>query len=85
MDKACVSDSRSVLVSSDSTEVQLAVDGVDIRPVGDAEWGGFQQSEALIADVREVSPEADGGSLDIPVVNPPPSSDHIQGGGATHP
>jgi hypothetical protein len=84
VDKACVSDSRSVLVSSDSTEVQLAVDGVDIRPVGDAEWGSFQQSEALIADVREVSPEADGGSLDIPVVNPPPVSDHIQGG-ATHP
>jgi hypothetical protein len=84
VDKACVSDSRSVLVSSDSTEVQLAVDGVDIRPVGDAEWGGFQQSDALIADVREVSPEADGGSLDIPVVNPPPISDHVQGG-ATHP
>ncbi|RLN43196.1 PH domain containing protein [Panicum miliaceum] len=84
VDKACVSDSRSVLVSSESTEVQLAVDGVDIRPIGDAEWGSFQQSEALIADVREVSPEAEGGSLDIPVVNPPPVNDHMQGG-ATHP
>nr|CAB3498807.1 unnamed protein product [Digitaria exilis] len=84
VDKACVSDSRSVLVSNDSTEVQLAVDGVDIRPIGDAEWGSFQQSEAMIADVREVSPEADGGSLDIPVVNPPPVSDHMQGG-TTHP
>lgn len=84
VDKACVSDSRSVLVSNDSTEVQLAVDGVDIRPIGDAEWGGFQQSEALIADVREVSPEAEGSSLDIPVVNPPPVNDCIQGG-ATHP
>uniref|UniRef100_A0A0E0NZ81 PH domain-containing protein n=1 Tax=Oryza rufipogon TaxID=4529 RepID=A0A0E0NZ81_ORYRU len=84
VDKACVSDSRSVLVSNDNTEVQLAVDGVDIRPIGDAEWGSFQQSEALIADVREVSPESEGGSLDIPVVNPPPVSDHIQGG-ATHP
>ncbi|OEL32548.1 hypothetical protein BAE44_0006436 [Dichanthelium oligosanthes] len=83
VDKACVSDS-SVLVSSDSTEVQLAVDGVDIRPVGDAEWGSFQQSDALIADVREVSPETEGGSLDIPVVNPPPVSDHMQGG-APHP
>ncbi|XP_062215013.1 uncharacterized protein LOC133915747 isoform X2 [Phragmites australis] len=94
VDKACVSDSRSVLVSSDSTEIQLAVDGVDIRPISDAEWGAFQQSEALIADVREVSPEAgdvrvaspeaEGDSLDIPVVNPPPVSDHMQGG-ATHP
>ncbi|KAL5209943.1 hypothetical protein ABZP36_005566 [Zizania latifolia] len=84
VDKACVSDSRSVLVSNDSTEVQLAVDGVDIRPIGDAEWGSFQQSEALIADVREVSPESEGGSLDIPVVNPPPVSDHLPGG-ATHP
>lgn len=84
VDKACVSDSRSVLVSSESTEVQLAVDGVDIRPIGDPEWGGFQQSEALIADVREVSPEAEGSSLDIPVVNPPPANDHMQGG-ATHP
>ncbi|KAI4998717.1 hypothetical protein ZWY2020_054059 [Hordeum vulgare] len=84
VDKACVSDSRSVLVSSESTEVQLAVDGVDIRPIGDPVWGGFQQSEALIADVREVSPEAEGSSLDIPVVNPPPANDHMQGG-ATHP
>uniref|UniRef100_A0A3B6JDH2 PH domain-containing protein n=1 Tax=Triticum aestivum TaxID=4565 RepID=A0A3B6JDH2_WHEAT len=84
VDKACVSDSRSVLVSSESTEVQLAVDGVDIRPIGDPEWGGFQQPEALIADVREVSPEAEGSSLDIPVVNPAPANDHMQGG-ATHP
>ncbi|CAL4926565.1 unnamed protein product [Urochloa decumbens] len=84
VDKACVSDSRSVLVPNNSTEVQLAVDGVDIRPIGDAEWGSFQQSEALIADVREVSPETEGSSLDIPVVNPPPVSDHMQGG-ATHP
>ncbi|XP_037422527.1 switch-associated protein 70-like isoform X2 [Triticum dicoccoides] len=84
VDKACVSDSRSVLVSSESTEVQLAVDGVDIRPIGDPEWGSFQQPEALIADVREVSPEAEGSSLDIPVVNPAPANDHMQGG-ATHP
>uniref|UniRef100_R7W370 Uncharacterized protein n=1 Tax=Aegilops tauschii TaxID=37682 RepID=R7W370_AEGTA len=68
VDKACVSDSRSVLVSSESTEVQLAVDGVDIRPIGDPEWGGFQQPEALIADVREGSPEAGGSSLEIPGV-----------------
>ncbi|KAL6637171.1 hypothetical protein ACP70R_024743 [Stipagrostis hirtigluma subsp. patula] len=64
VDKACVSDSRSVLVSSDSTEVQLAVDGVDIRPIGDAEWGGFQQSEALIPEVNP----------------PPVSDHNIQGG-----
>jgi hypothetical protein len=104
VDKACVSDSMSILVSSNSTEVQLAVDGVDIRPIGDAEWGNFQQSEALIPDVREVSPEegdvrevspeegdvrevsaeTEGSSLDIPVVIPPPVSDHMQGG-APHP
>jgi hypothetical protein len=94
VDKACVSDSMSILVSSNSTEVQLAVDGVDIRPIGDAEWGNFQQSEALIPDVREVSPEegdvrevsaeTEGSSLDIPVIIPPPVSDHMQGG-APHP
>lgn len=114
VDKACVSDSMSILVSSNSTEVQLAVDGVDIRPIGNAEWGSFQQSEALIpdvrevstqvgdvrevspqagdvrevspeeGDVREVSAETEDSSLDIPVVNPPPVSDHMQGG-APHP
>lgn len=71
MDKACVSDSRSVLVSEESA-VQFAAGGVEIRTVGDAEWDNLQSSSNVrIADVREISPDAEGGSLDIPVVTQP--------------
>ena len=69
MDKACLSDSKMVPVSGDS-EVQLTVDGVEIHSIGQAEWTDFQSTDARIADVREISPETEGNSLDIPVVNP---------------
>nr|CAD1828160.1 unnamed protein product [Ananas comosus var. bracteatus] len=78
VDKACLSDSRTVPVSENSM-VQLAVDGVDIRSISDPEWAGdFRPSDARIADVREISPESEGGSLDIPVVSPPVNESSFQ-------
>lgn len=83
VDKACLSDSRPVTVSSDNV-VQLAVDGVDIRSIGDGEWSDFRSADARIADVREISPEAEGSSLDIPVVSPP-VDDHQHGSNSFQP
>jgi len=83
VDKACLSDSKMVPDSGDS-EVQLAVDGVEIHSIGDAEWTDFQSTDARIADVREISPEAEGNSLDIPIVNPQ-VEDHQHGGNSLQP
>ncbi|THU65295.1 hypothetical protein C4D60_Mb05t02130 [Musa balbisiana] len=69
VDKACLSDSRVVPVSADCV-VQLAEDGVEIHSIGDAEWSGFRPTDPRIADVREISPQAEGSSLDISVVDP---------------
>lgn len=73
VDKACLTDSRPVPVLRDG-EVQLAVDRVDIHSIGDAEWSDIQTNDSRIADLRDISPEAEGSSLDILVVNS--SSDH---------
>lgn len=69
MDKACLSDSKTVPLSGVS-EVQVAVDRVEIHSIGEAEWTDFQSTDARIADVREISPETEHNSLDINVVNP---------------
>lgn len=37
----------------------------------ESEWSDIQTTEATIADVREVSPDTEGSSLDIPVVTFP--------------
>ncbi|XP_074587165.1 uncharacterized protein LOC141843049 isoform X2 [Curcuma longa] len=68
VDKACLSDSGSVPVSA-GTAVQLAEDGVEIHSIGDVEWANFRSSNGRIADVREISPENEEGSLDITVVS----------------
>ncbi|KAG5520432.1 hypothetical protein RHGRI_033125 [Rhododendron griersonianum] len=68
VDKACLSVSRAIPVSGESV-VCLAVDQPNLgRPIGDGEWSDIQATEATIADVREISPEAEGRSLDIPVL-----------------
>ena len=67
VDKACLTDSRSVPANR---VAQVAV-GVEIRSIGDAEWSDIQSTDARIADVREVTPEAEQSSFDISVVNPP--------------
>ncbi|XP_043711021.1 switch-associated protein 70-like isoform X2 [Telopea speciosissima] len=71
VDKACLSVSRSIPVSED---------GISI---GDGEWSDIRATEARIADVR-ISPEAEGSSLDIPVVSLPVDNHHEHGGNSFH-
>ncbi|GKV15447.1 hypothetical protein SLEP1_g26238 [Rubroshorea leprosula] len=78
VDKACLSVSRAVPVPGESV-VHMAVDQVNIQPVGEGEWSDIQATEARIADVREIAPETEGSSLDIPVVNPADNNHHEQG------
>ncbi|KAF8390931.1 hypothetical protein HHK36_023231 [Tetracentron sinense] len=82
VDKACLSVSRSIPISGDGV-VQLAIDQVDLRSIGDGEWSDIRATEARIPDIREISPEAEGSSLDIPVVSPPVDH-HEQGGNCFH-
>ncbi|KAK1279242.1 hypothetical protein QJS04_geneDACA021257 [Acorus gramineus] len=69
VDKACLSDSRTVTLPRDAV-VQLGVDRVDVRQIGDGEWSDIQSMDSRIADVREISSEPEGSSLDISVVSP---------------
>ncbi|GFP96373.1 hypothetical protein PHJA_001781400 [Phtheirospermum japonicum] len=63
VDKACLSVSKSTPVS--------AVEQPDLHSIRESEWSDIQTTEARIADVREVGPDAEGTSLDISVVNFP--------------
>ena len=79
VDKACLSVSRAVPVAAvGENVVHLAMDQVNLRPVGDdGEWSDIQATvEARIADVREIAPEMEGSSLDIPVVSRLPVNSH---------
>ncbi|KAJ9685979.1 hypothetical protein PVL29_015054 [Vitis rotundifolia] len=82
VDKACLSVSRAVPVGENV--VHLAMDQVNLRPVGDGEWSDIQATEARIADVREIAPETEGSSLDIPVVSLPVNNHHEQGANSFH-
>eukprot|EP00262_Sarcandra_glabra_P013815 TRINITY_DN389_c1_g1_i1.p1 TRINITY_DN389_c1_g1~~TRINITY_DN389_c1_g1_i1.p1 ORF type:complete len:543 (-),score=122.81 TRINITY_DN389_c1_g1_i1:86-1594(-) len=75
VDKACLSVSRSIPLSGDGT-VRLAVGDVELHSIGEGEWNDFQGTDATIADVREIPPEAEPSSLDIPVVSLP-VDDHV--------
>ncbi|XP_029120879.1 uncharacterized protein [Elaeis guineensis] len=81
VDKACLTDSRSVPANS---VAQLGVDGVEIHSIGDAEWNDIQSMDARVADVREIAPEAEQSSLDIPVVRPS-VDDHQHRGNPSQP
>lgn len=83
VDKACLSVSR-VLPHSGESVVHMGVDQTNLRPIGDTEWSDIEPTESRIADVREVAPEAEGSSLDIPVVSPPVNNHHEQGGNDFH-
>ncbi|KAL4376282.1 hypothetical protein GQ457_02G005880 [Hibiscus cannabinus] len=83
IDKACLSVSRTASVPSESI-VHMAADQVNIQPVGDGEWSDIQATEARIADVREISLEAEGSSHDISVVNPAINDQHDQGANPFH-
>uniref|UniRef100_A0A6N2NM26 PH domain-containing protein n=1 Tax=Salix viminalis TaxID=40686 RepID=A0A6N2NM26_SALVM len=83
VDKACLSVSRAVPAVGENV-VHMAVDQSTPRPVEDAEWSDIQATESTIADVREVAPEIDGSSLDIPVVRAPVNNHHEQGANTYH-
>ncbi|KAL3633798.1 hypothetical protein CASFOL_022560 [Castilleja foliolosa] len=63
VDKACLSVSKSTPVA--------AVEQPDLHSIRESEWSDIQTTEARIADVREVGPDEEGTSHDIPVVNFP--------------
>ena len=77
VDKACLSVSRAIPVSGESV-VHLVAGQPNLGPVGDGEWSDIPATEARIADVREIDPEAEGRSLDVPVVSLPVNSHHEQ-------
>ncbi|XP_043689550.1 differentially expressed in FDCP 6 homolog [Telopea speciosissima] len=79
VDKACLSVSRAIPISEDGID-QLSVNQVDLHSIRDGEWNDIRATEARIADVR-ISPEAEGSSLDIPVVSLPVG--HQENGGNT--
>ncbi|XVE72335.1 hypothetical protein DITRI_Ditri11bG0031500 [Diplodiscus trichospermus] len=83
VDKACLSVSRAVPEPGESV-VHMAGDQVNIQPVGDGEWSDIQATDARIADVREIAPETEGSSLDIPVVSPAIDNHHEQGANSFH-
>lgn len=65
MDKACLTS-----VPTESM-AHPAVEQSDVHSIKESEWSDIQTSEARIADVREVAPDTDAGSHDIPVVTFP--------------
>lgn len=83
VDKACLSDSKMVL-PSDGSKVEVAADAVEIHSIREAEWNHFQSSDTRMADVREISAEAEGNNLDIPVVTHQ-AGDHQPGGNSLRP
>ncbi|KAJ0740073.1 hypothetical protein HanOQP8_Chr06g0212811 [Helianthus annuus] len=74
VDKACLSDSRNI----------PSVDQTGIRPVNDGEWNDIEATEARIADVREIAPDTEGNSLDIPVLLQPNDTQQEQTSGTYH-
>lgn len=82
VDKACLSVSRAVPVGENV--VHLAIDQVNLRPTGGGEWSDIQATEARIADVREIAPETEASSLDIPIVSPAVNNHHEQGTNSFH-
>ncbi|KAF9586991.1 hypothetical protein IFM89_039863 [Coptis chinensis] len=83
VDKACLSDSRSIPVSRDGV-VQLDVDQVHPRSIGDGEWSDIQATDSRISDVREIMSEATGTSLDIPVITLPVDDHREHDGNSFH-
>ncbi|CAA7406862.1 unnamed protein product [Spirodela intermedia] len=79
VDKACLSnDSRSTH--------DPPVDRVDAYSMGeDVEWGDLQSASARMDDVKEISAEGEGSSLDIPVVIAAPLGDPPIGGPSFQP
>ncbi|PWA84955.1 pleckstrin (PH) domain superfamily protein (mitochondrion) [Artemisia annua] len=83
VDKACLSVSRNIQVSERSlVHPPPSVD--QTRPINDGEWNDIEATEARISDVREIAPDTEGNSLDIPVFVQP-NDGQGQEGNAYHP
>ncbi|GMP51884.1 hypothetical protein CsSME_00017938 [Camellia sinensis var. sinensis] len=65
-------------VDPSDENVDKACLSVSRASIGDGEWSDIQATEATIADVREIGPETEGRSLDIPVVSQPINNHHEQ-------
>ncbi|CAN1229226.1 hypothetical protein LINPERPRIM_LOCUS3100, partial [Linum perenne] len=68
VDKACLSDTRSVPESSENV---VTVDQANLRTITDTQWSDIQATESRVADVREIPAESERSSHDIPVVSTP--------------
>lgn len=79
-DKACLSVSKTVPVTEDSAVGLSDAEQGNDHPIGDGQWNDIQATESRIADVREVAPDIQGRSLDIPVVNSPLNDQQEQEG-----
>ncbi|CAA0836940.1 Pleckstrin homology (PH) domain-containing protein [Striga hermonthica] len=84
VDKACTSVSKATPEPTENF-VRLAVEQTDLHSIRESEWNDIQTTEAQIAEVREVGPDADGRSLDIPVVNFPVSGPQDHHGSSDQP
>ncbi|KMT02473.1 hypothetical protein BVRB_9g204210 [Beta vulgaris subsp. vulgaris] len=80
VDKACLSVSKAVPVTEDGAVHLPEQDQGNVHPIGDGQWNDIQATESRIADVREVAPDLEGRSLDIPVVSSPLNEQPEQGG-----
>ncbi|KAI7724681.1 hypothetical protein M8C21_004558, partial [Ambrosia artemisiifolia] len=68
VDKACLSDSRNISVSDINLVHPPPSPSVDqTGPINDGEWNDIEATEARISDVRDIAPDTEGNSLDIPV------------------
>lgn len=81
VDKACLSISKAVPVTEDNSAVCLSeADQHNVHPVGDGQWNDIQATESSIDDVREVAPDLQGRTMDIPVVSSPSNDQQEQEG-----
>ncbi|KAI3694054.1 hypothetical protein L1987_77013 [Smallanthus sonchifolius] len=85
VDKACVDDSRNIPVSERNlVHPPPSIDQTGIRPINEGEWNDIEATEARIADVREIAPDTEGNSLDIPVFLQPNDTQQEQTNGSYH-
>lgn len=77
IDKACLSVSEVDQGNSNSS--------TSIVPTSNDQWNDIQATEATMSDVREVAPDGERSSLDIPVVTSPVSEQNVSpGSGSLH-
>ncbi|KAJ8419907.1 hypothetical protein Cgig2_004246 [Carnegiea gigantea] len=69
VDKSCLSVSNEASVTEDGVAHVSGLDQSGVHPAVDCQWNDIQATESRIADVREVAPEGEGSSVDIPVVS----------------